>query len=158
RRPRSESVQLSFSFAGSCSALFMDAVLVAGEASGLHISNVILCRFHHFLAHLRVLFYETWNKRIEKAEGVVAHQYLPVASNSGADSDSGNLQFARDLFRDLHRHRLEHDREGAGVLHCSRVGLYTPGFLLRSAHRTEAAQLMHRLRSQPDVSHHWNAK
>ena len=104
-----------------------------------------------------VLLHEGRNEAVEQAQHVVAHEHLAVAMRTGADADRRNVERGARRLRDLFGNRLEHDREGAGILQCERVGDERIRVLRASGLLDVAANLVHRLRLQSEVSHHRDA-
>ena len=95
--------------------------------------------------------------------GVVAQQvvddlHLPVAVRPRADADGGNGQSLRDGARHLVGHQLQDDAERAGLLQGK--GVLQHGLRLRLAFALHPvpAELVHRLRGEPDVAHDRNAR
>ncbi len=64
---------------------------------------------------------------------------------------------ARDLRGERLRHRLDHDREGAGVRHRAGVGLDRRPVGAVAALGAEAAERVDGLRGEPDMGHHRHA-
>ena len=98
--------------------------------------------------------HELRDDAVFEAEHVVEHEHLAIAMRSGADADRGDRQRVGDHARHLVGHAFEHDREATGVL--ERLGVVDQrerGGHLTALH-LEAAHRVHRLRGEPDVTHH----
>ena len=70
----------------------------------------------------------------------------------------GMCRAAGDARGHRRRHALEHEREAPGLLEGQRVLEQLPRLLGRAALGLEAAEHRRRLRRQPDVAHHGNAR
>jgi hypothetical protein len=91
------------------------------------------------------------------AEEVVDDQHLAVALHARADADGGDGQLRGDDARQLHRHALQHDGVGAGLLDGLGVAQDGPRALRVLALDLEAAHGVHRLGREADVAHHRDA-
>src|SRR5207244_8187736 len=91
------------------------------------------------------------------SQEVVHHQHLPVAIRTGADTDGGNADAPGDLRTELGRNRLEDERVAAGLLQRPGVLDEPRRLVLATALYHVPAELVDRLRREPDVAHHGDA-
>ena len=87
-------------------------------------------------------------------EQVVEHEHLAVGRRAGADADHDRgVHVGHDLGRHGARHRLEDDREAAGVLQGERLAGDARRGLAGPALGAVAAERGRRLRREADVAH-----
>ena len=106
---------------------------------------------------MEILLDELWPKALKHAHHVVSHQHLTVTRNACANADRGYCEPLADQRRKRSRYLLQNYREAAEVLQ-QQCLVYEP---FRSSCRRcpedRPAELMKRLRSHTEVSHHWYA-
>ena len=90
-------------------------------------------------------------------EDVVQHLYLAVAAGACADADGRHGEPARHGLRDVARRRLQDDGERPRVLDGERVVQQTARLLSGASLHAVAAQLVDRLRREPEVTHDGDA-
>ena len=88
---------------------------------------------------------------------VVQHEHLPVGADARADANGGKRHFRGDAGGQLRWHALEHDREAAQIGQRVRLTKQSCRVHIVSALHAEAAELVDRLRRQPDVTHDGHA-
>src|SRR5467141_2998738 len=86
-----------------------------------------------------------------KAQKIVNDENLPIAVRAGADADRRDAQFARNLRRQLARHRLQNNRKSPRRFHRARISNQLPGSIRCFSLHAISAQRIHRLRRQADV-------
>mmetsp|Transcript_19557 Transcript_19557/g.50508 ORF Transcript_19557/g.50508 Transcript_19557/m.50508 type:complete len:227 (-) Transcript_19557:668-1348(-) len=95
---------------------------------------------------------------VVQAEEVVDHLHLPARVHTGTDPDRRHRKAARDQGGHLGGDALEHDREAARVLEGARVGEQLSRGVRRLALDAVAAERCVRLRREPHVPHHRDAR
>src|SRR5262245_47788442 len=127
---------------------------IAGELLVADVVGVHARRARDDLAEGDVLAHEARRRGLAQAEQVVHHQHLAVATHARADADRGDRELRGDLGAELLGYALEHHRECAGLLDRARVAQHALVRVVAAALHAVAAELVHRLRRQPDVPHH----
>src|SRR5438552_1939865 len=135
----------------------LDGVFGGGEATVLDGPDVRLNGLLNARAARHEIADEARRPARVDAEHIVEHEYLATASRTGADADCGQRDVCRKLGRERGRNHLEHDeiRTGDG----KRVGILAqyPRRRLGLALRLVAAEPMHRLGLQAQVTAHGDA-
>ena len=96
-------------------------VLLLRERAAAHLVGVAAERLDDRVADVGVALHEPRRVSLVVAEHVVPDEHLAVRVAAGADADRRHGERLRHRARDRRRHRLEHDREAAGVLKRERV-------------------------------------
>src|ERR1700687_4524323 len=128
------------------------AVFIPRKSPRPHLIAIFGHRLANCSPHLSITFHKTRLQILEESEQIVRHQHLAVAIGTGADADRGDVQFLRNLLRDLGRNAFKHNGKRTGFLDGYSILEETRLIALD----TEAAEAMDRLRRQADMAHEGN--
>jgi hypothetical protein len=130
---------------------------MVGKAAVPDGAHVTLCRVGDAGGSLHEIPHEARLLPRKHVEHVVQHQHLARAARARADADRRDAQALRDLLPELGRYRLEHQQSRARRLELHGVlDQLLLGVLALALHAV-AAELVHRLRREAEMSAHRNA-
>src|ERR1700684_539099 len=99
----------------------MKGLFVRWKAPVAHVRGIFSDGAGNRFPDMRESARELWRVLRAQTNHVMQHQYLAIGIRTRADTNRGNMQFARNFRAQLARNRFEHHGERAGRFHSTGI-------------------------------------